>query len=94
MKSQIFKTAWKIFKSEMITFSNALKKAWEFSKKVTFHLSISWNKKEVPTYTFKGLNFSIATGSLHDTYLRASKHVASSNNGAILDYGCGMYNGD
>ena len=44
MKSLLFKSAWAIFKMEEITFSEALKKAWEVTKDGKKATILKWNK--------------------------------------------------
>lgn len=46
MKSLLFKSAWAIFKMEKITFSEALKKAWEVTKDGKKAVILKCNKME------------------------------------------------
>ena len=51
MKSQIFKNAWKLSKGTGMSFSNALKTAWDaFKNEVEIFISTSFNGMRVANY--------------------------------------------
>jgi hypothetical protein len=94
MKSQIFKTVWQIFKSQKISFSQALIKAWEFSKKATSFVRESWDKKKSTVYSAQIGDFKAQSGTLANLYAMFMNHKPVNMDGAVAYYGHGLYNAD
>lgn len=96
IKSEIFKTAWTIFKKEAISFSQALMKAWELSKEATFRIRKDYMGTPVEEFWVITQKGSVTEGKLHNLYL--SLIIANScdydSAAKAQYYGCGKYNGD
>ena len=91
MKSQLFKTAWKLVKEMNITFSDALTISWKAFKN---------NVKVVINKTWKGINvlsFNIGncTSSTIDKVIQMNLKYKNENNlGASLYYDGQTFNND
>lgn len=94
MKSQIFKTAWQIFRTQKVSFSQALSQAWSFAKKVSISIQTSWNKKTSTVYSLKSGSFNGQTGSLVRLFEMFVNSSPINNDGAAAYYGKGFYNAD
>ena len=91
MKSQIFKNAWKLSKGTGMSFSNALKTAWNaFKNEVEIFISTSFNGMRIANYK----KANCTSGSIERVLEMVSKSLPINLSGAEAYYGRGLYNGD
>ena len=91
MKSQIFKNAWKLSKGTGMSFSNALKTAWDaFKNEVEIFISTSFNGMRIANYK----KANCTSGSIERVLEMVSKTIPVNLSGAESYYGKGLYNGD
>jgi len=91
MKSQIFKTAWAIFKTQTVTFSEALKQAWKETKKGFKAVVVRMNKL-IKSERWIGFE-TVYYNALQIIKIENQKSIVN-NDGAAAWYGCGIYNAD
>jgi len=98
MKSQIFKNAWLIFKINKVSFSEALKTAWEaFKMKAELYISYADFKKQIPSCVVFKINKGASTyhrTKLTDLIEDLATHRDIDLSGAEFYYKQGIYNGD
>lgn len=92
MKSELFKTAWLIYRKSKTSFSEALKLAWE-AFKLNARVFLS-NPGEVICYTARIGNSSFFREKLSDLKFDLQNYQPINSDGAKFDYGVGLYNGD
>lgn len=90
MKSQLFKTAWTIFRNENVSFSDALKLAWEKTRQGLKAVVLKLNK----LVKSAGLGYETVNFTRVEFQNIENKIVSVNNDGARFDYGFGLYNGD
>jgi len=91
MKSQIFKNAWKLSKGTGMSFSNALKTAWDaFKNEVEIFISTSFNGMRIANYK----KANCTSGSIKRVLEMAANFIQPKLSGAEAYYGKGLYNGD
>ena len=90
MKSELFKTAWKLVKELNLTMSEALKSAWaSFKAGAKADIHLSWNGIKSIIFRKDG-----CTSGTIERLLELTEIPTFNNNPAMYDYGCGKYNGD
>ena len=91
MKSQLMKSAWQIFRNSKVSFSEALKTAWNaFKNEVKVVVNTAWNGVKVLSFG-KG---KIYKGNLTDLLTAVANDVPYNNNGAALWYDGKTFNND
>ena len=97
MKSQVFKSAWKMVKETGVTFSNALTIAWAEAKMAA--LQAAWYVADGMAGSYqetKRINGLIAElfKRIQSIKVCSIVKVTPDYSGAAFDYGVGKYNGD
>lgn len=90
MKSEVFKSAWAIFRMKTVTFSEALKEAWGLAKNNLKCYILKMNKQVKSI----GIGFETVYYNALQTIKIKNERSSYNCDGAQAWYGCGRYNGD
>lgn len=93
MKSQLFKTAWELFKKYNMSFSQALVEAWKSVKREAIRIEVL--KMDVSEWS-QEIEFKNRIKNLKPVFYKLRQVINGTvdNSGARFDYGNGVYNGD
>jgi len=91
MKSQLFKTAWAIFKMQTISFSDALKQAWKETKKGFKAVVVRMNKL---VKSEKWIGFETVYYNALQIIKIENEKIIVNNDGAAAWYDGKTYNAD
>lgn len=93
MKTELFKTAWELFKKFNMSFSQALIESWKTIKRELVRQKVL--KMDLSDFKME-TEFKSRTKNLKTVFfnLRSQVSLSVNNSGASFDYGTGMYNGD
>ncbi len=95
MKSQLFKSAWKLVKGLNISMSEALKTAWAAVKNnISVSVSKSYTGKVSAIFSKSTYGVSFTSGTFAGLCEMINNHKSLNNDGAAAYYGIGVYNGD
>ena len=95
MKSQIFKTAWKLKKEMNYSLSDALKLSWKaFKNNVEVVICTSWNKIKYVAFWSKIENVEYTCNNIEDLLYIIKNHVTFNNDAAQLYYDGRTFNND
>ena len=95
MKSQLFKSAWKLVKELKMTMSEALTIVWASIKlAVDVNTNTSWSGQVRIVFSKSIGDSRYSCASLSDLLQKVSHHNNISLAGAANSYGAGTYNGD